>query len=81
MGLDDIIFWPFALALGGAMMIVWILLVIFWIWMIVDCAKRRFRKDTEKIIWIIAIALTNWIGALVYFIIIRSINPTGLARR
>ena len=81
MGIGDIVFWPFALAFGGAMMIVGLALIIFWIWMIVDCAKRKFKNDAEKIIWIVVVAVCGWVGALVYFIVIKSINPHGLARR
>lgn len=74
-------FWPFGIALAGAMIIVAILLIVFWIWMLVDCAKRRFRNDVEKIVWILVIVFAHWIGSLVYFIVIRNINPHGLARR
>jgi len=81
MGMMDIMFWPFAFAFSGAMFLLWLVVVLFWIWMLIDCAKRRFRSDAEKVIWIIVIALCNWIGALVYFIVIRSINAHGLARR
>ena len=81
MGLGDIIFWPFVAAFAGAIAVVAILVLIFWIWMLVDCAKRKFRNDVEKIIWIIVIVLLHWIGSLVYFIVIKSLNPQGLMRR
>lgn len=81
MGIDDVIFWPFALAFTGAMAIVAVILIGFWIWMLIDCAKRRYRNDTEKIIWIIVIVLAGWLGALVYFIVIKSLNPSGLMRK
>ena len=73
-------FWPFAFAFGGALVILGIILVIFWIWMLVDCAKRKFKNSVEKIVWILIIVFMGWIGALVYFIVIKSINPSGLAR-
>ena len=81
MGMMDILFWPFAFAFGGAMIILGIILIIFWIWMLIDCAKRKFKNDVEKIIWLVIVVLMGWIGALVYFIVIRSINPSGLARK
>lgn len=81
MGLGDIIFWPFAAAFAGAIAIVAILVLIFWIWMLVDCAKRKFRNDVEKIVWIIVIVLLHWIGSLAYFIVIKLLNPQGLMRR
>ena len=71
-------FWPFGVALVGAWIIVAVLFLIFWIWMIVDGAKRHFMTDVEKIIWIIVIVLGGIIGALVYFIVIRQFNPKGI---
>ncbi len=81
MGFDDIVFWPFAFAFGGALIILGILLVIFWIWMLIDCAKRKYRNGVEKVVWVLVIIFMGWIGALIYFIIIRSINPKGLAKK
>jgi hypothetical protein len=40
---------------------------IFWIWMIVDCATKE-PSGTDKIVWIIIIVLTHFLGALIYFI-------------
>jgi len=40
---------------------------IFWIWMIIDCATKE-PSGTDKIVWILIIVLTNFIGALIYFI-------------
>ena len=81
MGMMDIAFWPFAAAFAGTMMLVAIVLIILWIWILVDCAKRKFKNDAEKIIWIVVIVLAGWIGAFVYFIVIRSLNPKGLMKR
>ena len=81
MGFEDFLFWPFSLAFAGIGIIIAILFVIFWIWMIIDCAKRKFRKDLEKIIWILVIVFATWLGALVYFIVIRMYNPRGLAKK
>ncbi|MBI2451978.1 PLDc_N domain-containing protein [Candidatus Pacearchaeota archaeon] len=55
-----------------------IALFAFWIWMIVDCAQRDFRDDTEKIVWILVIVLLSILGALVYFIAVKLYNPHGL---
>jgi len=41
----------------------------FWIWMIVDCAQRQFPGENDKLVWILIIVLTSWIGALIYFFI------------
>ncbi len=81
MGFDDFLFWPFAAAFAGAMIIVAILVLIFWIWMLVDAAKRNFRNTAEKVVWIIVIVLGQWVGALVYFIVIKSLNSRGLIQK
>ena len=81
MGVGSIIFWPFIAAFAGAIAIVAIGVLIFWVWMLIDCAKRKFKNDVEKIVWILVIAFCMWFGALIYFIVIKSLNPSGLMRR
>lgn len=73
--------WPFGAAFFGAWLVIGILLLAFWIWMIVDVAKRHFRNPLEKIIWLLIIIFTHWIGSLVYFIVIRKYNSKGLAKK
>lgn len=75
------LFWPFGLALAGATAIIAIVLVIFWILMIIDCARRDFKNDVEKIIWILVIVFMQWIGALVYLLVVRMSNPKGLMKK
>ena len=41
----------------------------FWIWMLVDCAKRD--DDPNRLIWIIIIALTHTVGEILYFVVQR----------
>lgn len=48
-----------------------ILGTIFWIWMLIDCVKRRFRRDTIKVIWVLVIVFTHFIGALIYFFFVK----------
>jgi len=48
-----------------------VLAVVFWVFMLIDCVKRDFPKEDEKIVWIIVIALTSWIGALIYYFTIK----------
>ncbi len=79
-GFNDVLWWPFAIAFTGAWLIIGLLLLAFWIWMIVDCAKRKFKNDLEKIIWILVIIFTNWVGSLTYFIVIRMYNRKGLIK-
>ena len=44
-----------------------VLAFIFWMLMLIDCAKRNFKNDREKIILVIVIALLLSIVAAVYY--------------
>ncbi len=48
-----------------------ILAIVFWIMMLVDAAKRKFKQSEEKIVWVIIIALLGIIGALVYYFVVK----------
>lgn len=48
-----------------------IFFLVFWILMLVDCVKRKFKEDSEKIVWILVIVLTGIIGALIYYFIVK----------
>jgi hypothetical protein len=43
-------------------------LTVFWVWMLIDCAKRISAGETTLIGWVIVIALTHVIGALAYLL-------------
>ena len=42
--------------------------IAFWIWMLVDCATNEPSEGNDKVIWILVIVLTGWIGALIYLL-------------
>ena len=44
-----------------------ILAFVFWIWMLVDAIQNRGLSDTEKLIWVLVILFTHFLGALIYF--------------
>ena len=44
---------------------------VFWLFMLIDAAKHKFKKDDERIVWILVIALTGIIGALIYYFMVR----------
>jgi len=53
-----------------------ILFLILWVWMLIDCIKRPDDKfayggNYAKIIWILVIIFTGFIGALIYYFLIR----------
>ena len=48
-----------------------ILGMIFWIFMIVDVAKRDFKQENDKVMWILIVVLTGIIGSLIYYFMIK----------
>ena len=62
-----------ALLGGGACMLVVAALGIaalaFWIWALIDAIKNPRLTDNERLIWIIVILLTSWLGALIYILV------------
>ena len=51
--------------------VVIILLYVFWIFMIVDAAKRKFKNENDKILWILVVVLAQIIGAIVYYFVVK----------
>jgi prolipoprotein diacylglyceryltransferase len=45
--------------------------IVLWIWMLVDCAKRKFENENDKTTWILILALTGWIGAIIYYVMVK----------
>ncbi len=43
----------------------------FWLWMLIDCIKNEPAEESDKMVWVIIIALTGWVGALIYLLIRR----------
>lgn len=39
----------------------------FWIWMLIDCARYEPRDGNDRIVWVVIIALTHLVGALIYY--------------
>jgi len=44
---------------------------IFWIRMIIECATKEPSLGNDKLIWILIIIFTYWIGALIYYFVRR----------
>ena len=42
-------------------------LFIFWLAMLIDCATHE-RDNNERLLWVLIIIFTNWIGALIYLL-------------
>jgi TctA family transporter len=44
---------------------------VFWILMLIDCAQRNFKKDNDKIVWVLIIIFTGIIGAIIYYCLVK----------
>lgn len=75
---DGILFWPFVAVFGALALLLGVVIFVFWVWMLVDCAQRKFKSMPEKIIWVLIIVLCTWIGSLVYAILIKSMYHKGI---
>ena len=45
---------------------------LFWIWMLVDAIINPALKDTEKLIWVAVVLFTHFLGAILYFLLVRA---------
>lgn len=52
-----------------------ILGTVFWIWMLIDAALNEPSDGPDKIVWVLIILFTHFIGALIYFIARRPNRP------
>ena len=53
-----------------------VLVIVFWLWMLIDCLKRSDGKfkiggNNAKVIWVIVIIFTCFVGALIYYLLIK----------
>jgi hypothetical protein len=54
---------------------IWLSIVVgvtvLWIWTLIDCIKNEPTEGNERIVWVVVIAVTHLIGALIYLIVRR----------
>jgi len=50
---------------------------VFWIWMLVDAITNKQLNDSDKLIWVLVIIFTHFIGGLIYFFVGR--NQTAVS--
>jgi hypothetical protein len=53
----------------GFLSILGLALCVFWIWMLVSAIQNKGLTDNERLIWILLIIFTHFIGSLLYFLI------------
>lgn len=46
-------------------------LFVFWLWMIVDCLKRGFKRDIDKVVWILVLVFLHLLGAVIYYFVVK----------
>lgn len=49
-----------------------IFLFVFWILMLIDSLKRKFKSDGEKVAWVLVIIFASWIGAIIYYFVVKN---------
>jgi hypothetical protein len=59
-------------AIGGAELLFLLLFMmlpcIVWIWALVEVVRSDFRRDSDKILWIIIIVFGSLLGVIIYFL-------------
>ena len=78
---NELIALPIFMFLVLVFFVLVVLLMVFWIWMIVDVAKRDFKDETEKIVWILVVILAGILGAIIYYFVIKQANPKGVSKK
>jgi len=44
---------------------------VLWIWALIDCATNEPAEGNDKLIWILIIVFTHWVGAIIYELVRR----------
>lgn len=57
----------FMLLMFAAMLAV----TVFWVLMIIDCAKRKQLTDSERVAWILVLVFLGFLGAGVYYFAVK----------
>lgn len=52
----------------------------FWVWMLVEVATKETDEGNTRLVWVLVVALTSWIGALIYFFARRGERKRTLGR-
>lgn len=71
------------LLLLGLLALLGVALFAFWVWMLVDCAQAPEPpgESNHRLAWILILAFTSGIGALLYFVLVRQPRRAALRAR
>jgi hypothetical protein len=56
------------------------LLIVFWIWMLIECAIYESNEGNTKETWLLILFVGNWIGALLYLFVRRPRRKAELGK-
>ena len=63
------------MAFGAIFMLIIFLLgvfvFVFWLLMLIDCIKRKYKEGIEKLVWVLVIIFTGIIGATIYYFVVK----------
>ncbi|MBW3542403.1 MAG: PLD nuclease N-terminal domain-containing protein [Planctomycetes bacterium] len=59
----------FVAGLGAVWLIVGLVMLVAWIWALVDAIRNPHLDDMMRIVWVLVIALTGIIGAIIYALV------------
>jgi hypothetical protein len=45
-----------------------LLLTVLWIWMLVEILTKEPDQGNDRVVWLIVVILTGWLGALIYLL-------------
>ena len=62
-----ILFMILSLLFWGFFIFLWV----FWILMVIDIARRDFKKDGDKAAYFVLVILLNLVGALIYYFAVK----------
>jgi hypothetical protein len=65
---------PFAVG-GGMLLVILVLGIIglgIWLWALIDAIQNPALDPTMRIVWILVIVFTQWLGAVIYLLVGRS---------
>jgi len=62
---------------------VFVFVIVLWIWMLIDCLKRQDDNfavggNNAKLIWVLVIIFTGFIGALIYYFLIKRTDSSQI---
>jgi TctA family transporter len=67
-------FFMFFLILWLLMFGVFVFLFVIWIIMLIDVIQRKFKQENDKVMWILIVVLAGFIGAIIYYFMIKRPN-------